>query len=571
MSQREGRHQPDGDRPVPTDIEIARKASKKPILDIGAGLGIPADHLLPYGHDKAKVSADFIASLGDKPDGKLILVTAINPTPAGEGKTTTTVGLGDGLNRIGKKAAICLREPSLGPCFGVKGGAAGGGHAQVVPMEDINLHFTGDFHAITSAHNLLSAMIDNHIYWGNAENIDVRRVAWRRVLDMNDRALRGIVASLGGVANGFPRETGFDITVASEVMAILCLATDIADLEKRLGDIIVGYRRDRSPVYCRDIKADGAMTVLLAQAMQPNLVQTLENNPAFIHGGPFANIAHGCNSVVATTTALKLADYVVTEAGFGADLGAEKFFDIKCRKANLKPDAVVIVATIRALKMNGGIKKEDLGAEDVEAVQRGCGNLGRHIENVKQFGVPAVVAINHFVSDTDAEVEAVKEYVASLGAEAILCRHWADGSAGIEALAKRVVELADSGTAQFAPLYADDMPLFQKIEAVATRIYRASEVIADKKVRDQLKQWEQMGYGDLPVCMAKTQYSFTTDPNLRGAPTDHVVPIREVRLSAGAGFIVAICGEIMTMPGLPKTPSAEHIRFDDNGLIEGLF
>ncbi len=556
---------------VQTDIEIARKANKKPILDIGGRLGIPAEHLLPFGHDKAKVSAEFISSVADRPDGKLILVTAINPTPAGEGKTTTTVGLGDGLNRIGKNAAICLREPSLGPCFGVKGGAAGGGHAQVVPMEDINLHFTGDFHAITSAHNLLSAMIDNHIYWGNAENIDVRRVSWRRVLDMNDRALRGIVGSLGGVANGFPRETGFDITVASEVMAILCLATDLKDLEKRLGDIIVGYRRDRSPVYCRDIKADGAMTVLLAQAMQPNLVQTLENNPAFIHGGPFANIAHGCNSVVATTTALKLADYVVTEAGFGADLGAEKFFDIKCRKAGLKPDAVVIVATIRALKMNGGVKKEDLGGENVAAVTAGCVNLGRHIENVKQFGVPAVVAINHFVSDTDDEVAAVQDYVASLGAEAVLCRHWADGSAGIETLAHRVVEIAESGAAQFAPLYADDMPLFQKIEAVATRIYRASEVIADKKVRDQLKQWEQMGYGSLPVCMAKTQYSFSTDPNLRGAPTDHVVPIREVRLSAGAGFIVAICGEIMTMPGLPKTPSAEHIRFDENNEIVGLF
>ena len=554
-----------------TDIEIARAATKKPIQEIGAKLGIADEHLLPFGHDKAKVSADFIASLGDRPDGKLILVTAINPTPAGEGKTTTTVGLGDGLNRIGKKAAMCLREPSLGPCFGVKGGAAGGGHAQVVPMEDINLHFTGDFHAITSAHNLLSAMIDNHIYWGNAQAIDIRRVVWRRVLDMNDRALREIVCSLGGVANGYPREAGFDITVASEVMAILCLANDLNDLEQRLGDIIIGYRRDKTPVYCRDIKADGAMTVLLAQAMQPNLVQTLENNPAFIHGGPFANIAHGCNSVVATKTALKLADYVVTEAGFGADLGAEKFFDIKCRKAGLSPAAAVIVATVRALKMNGGVKKEDLGSENVEAVTRGCANLGRHIENVKQFGVPAVVAINHFVSDTEAEIRAVKDYVASLGADAILCRHWADGSAGVEELAHKVVELADADMAQFAPIYEDDMPLFQKIEAVAKRIYRASEVIADKSVRDQLRQWEDMGYGKLPVCMAKTQYSFTTDPNMRGAPMDHTVPIREVRLSAGAGFIVVICGAIMTMPGLPKAPSAEVIRFNDQGEIEGLF
>ena len=453
----------------------------------------------------------------------------------------------------------------------MKGGAAGGGYAQVVPMEDINLHFTGDFHAITSAHNLLSAMIDNHIYWGNALNIDTRRVVWRRVMDMNDRALREIVCSLGGVANGFPREAGFDITVASEVMAILCLATDIADLEKRLGDIIVAYRRDRSPVYARDIKANGAMTVLLAQAMQPNLVQTLENNPAFIHGGPFANIAHGCNSVVATKTALKLADYVVTEAGFGADLGAEKFFDIKCRKAGLKPSAAVIVATVRALKMNGGVKREDLGTENVEAVKKGLANLGRHIENVKSFGVPAVVGINHFISDTDAEIAAVIEYAKTQGSEAFLCKHWAQGSKGIEALARRVVELADGGTAKFAPIYPDEMGLFQKIETIAKKIYRAGSVSADKSVRDQLKTWEDMGYGNLPVCMAKTQYSFTTDPNLRGAPTDHVVPIREVRLSAGAGFVVAICGEIMTMPGLPKAPSAEFIRFNDAGQIEGLF
>jgi len=556
---------------VKSDIEIARMAKKKPIGEIGGRLGIGSESLLPYGHDKAKVSAEFIASLATRKSGKLILVTAINPTPAGEGKTTTTVGLGDGLNAIGKKAAICLREPSLGPCFGVKGGAAGGGYAQVVPMEDINLHFTGDFHAITSAHNLLSAMIDNHIYWGNELGLDQRRVAWRRVMDMNDRALRQIVCSLGGVANGFPREAGFDITVASEVMAILCLATDRKDLEQRLGGIIVGYRRDKSPVFARDLKADGAMTVLLGQAMQPNLVQTLENNPAFIHGGPFANIAHGCNSVIATTTALKLADYVVTEAGFGADLGAEKFFDIKCRKAGLRPDAVVIVATVRALKMNGGVKREDLGREDVAAVRKGAVNLGRHIENVKQFGVPAVVAINHFISDTDAEVAALQDYVRELGSEAFVCKHWAMGSKGIEPLARRVVEMADSGVADFAPLYGDELPLIDKIETVAKRIYRAEGVSADKSVRDQLKAWEEMGYGHLPVCMAKTQYSFSTDPNLRGAPSGFTVPIREVRLAAGAGFVVAICGEIMTMPGLPRTPSSVAIRFNERGDIEGLF
>ena len=554
-----------------TDIEIAREAKKRPIQEIGAKLGIAGEDLVPYGHDKAKVSADFIAAQSGKENGKLILVTAINPTPAGEGKTTTTVGLGDGLNAIGKKAAICIREASLGPCFGMKGGAAGGGYAQVVPMEDMNLHFTGDFHAITSAHNLLSAMIDNHIYWGNALEIDLRRVVWRRVMDMNDRALRDIVTSLGGVANGFPRQAGFDITVASEVMAILCLAKDLEDLQKRLGDIIVAYRRDRSPVYCRDIKADGAMTVLLKDAMQPNLVQTLENNPAFVHGGPFANIAHGCNSVVATTTALKIADYVVTEAGFGADLGAEKFMDIKCRHAGLAPDAVVIVATVRAMKMNGGVKKDDLGSENVAAVKEGCANLGRHIENVKGFGVPAVVAINHFVTDTDAEVEAIKDFVAGLGSEAILCKHWAEGSKGIEELATRVSEIADSGTAKFETLYPNEMGLFEKIETVAKKIYRAEEVIADKKIRDQLKQWEDAGYGALPVCMAKTQYSFTTDPNQRGAPMGHSIPIREVRLSAGAGFIVAICGEIMTMPGLPRVPSSESIMLNDQGQIEGLF
>jgi formate--tetrahydrofolate ligase len=554
-----------------SDIEIARGAKKRPIMEVGGKLGIPAEHLLPYGHDKAKISAEFIKSRQGGKDGKLILVTAINPTPAGEGKTTTTVGLGDGLNRIGKKAIVCIREASLGPNFGVKGGAAGGGMAQVVPMEDMNLHFTGDFHAITTAHNLLSALIDNHIYWGNEQGIDLRRVAWRRVMDMNDRALRDIVCSLGGVANGFPREAGFDITVASEVMAILCLSKDLNDLEKRLGDIIVAYRRDKSPVYARDLKADGAMAVLLKDAMQPNLVQTLENNPAFVHGGPFANIAHGCNSVVATTTALKLADYVVTEAGFGADLGAEKFFDIKCRKAGLKPAAAVIVATVRAMKMNGGVKKEDLGKENVEAVRKGCANLGRHIENVKQFGVPVVVAMNHFVSDTDAEIQAMKEYVAAQGAEAILCRHWAQGSAGIEELAHKVVELAESGQAQFSPLYPDEMKLFDKIDTIVKRIYRGSEAIADKSVRDQLHQWEQAGYGNLPVCMAKTQYSFSTDPGLRGAPTGHVVPVREVRLSAGAGFVVAICGEIMTMPGLPKAPSSEKIYLNDQGQIEGLF
>jgi formate--tetrahydrofolate ligase len=556
---------------VPSDIEIARKAKKKPIQEIGAKLGIPSDSLLPYGHDKAKVGQSFIESLKDKPNGKLILVTAINPTPAGEGKTTTTVGLGDGLNRIGKKAVICIREASLGPNFGMKGGAAGGGYAQVVPMEDMNLHFTGDFHAITSAHSLLAAMIDNHIYWGNELNIDTRRVVWRRVVDMNDRALRQITSSLGGVANGFPRETGFDITVASEVMAILCLAKDLKDLEKRLGDMIVAYRRDKSPVYCRDIKADGAMTVLLKDAMQPNLVQTLENNPAFVHGGPFANIAHGCNSVIATTTALKLADYVVTEAGFGADLGAEKFFDIKCRKAGLHPDAAVIVATVRAMKMNGGVAKADLGKENVAAVVKGCANLGRHVANVKGFGVPVVVAINHFVSDTDAEIKAVQEYVTSQGAEAIICRHWAKGSEGIEELAKKVVHLAESDASNFSPLYPDDMPLFKKVETIAKRIYHADEVLADKSIRDQLHAWEKQGYGNLPICIAKTQYSFTTDPNVRGAPTGHSVPVREVRLSAGAGFVVVICGEIMTMPGLPKEPAANTIRLDEKGQIEGLF
>lgn len=554
-----------------TDIEIAREANKRRIQEIGGKLGIPSEDLLPYGHDKAKLSQSFIDGVQGRQNGKLILVTAINPTPAGEGKTTTTVGLGDGLNRIGKNAAICIREASLGPCFGMKGGAAGGGYAQVVPMEEMNLHFTGDFHAITSAHNLLSAMIDNHIYWGNALAIDQRRVVWRRVLDMNDRALRDMVTSLGGVANGFPRQTGFDITVASEVMAILCLATGLDDLQKRLGDIIVAYTRDRKPIYARDIKADGAMTVLLKDAMQPNLVQTLENNPAFVHGGPFANIAHGCNSVIATTTALKLADYVVTEAGFGADLGAEKFMNIKCRKAGIAPDAVVIVATVRAMKMNGGVAKADLGAENVAAVEAGCANLGRHIGNVKSFGVPVVVAINHFAGDTEAEVQAVQSYVATQGSEAVLCKHWADGSAGTEALARKVVDIIDEGGADFAPIYPDDMPLFEKIETISTAIYHADGVVADAKIRDQLTAWEEAGYGHLPVCMAKTQYSFTTDPGARGAPTGFTIPVREVRLSAGAGFIVAICGEIMTMPGLPRVPSAEVIMLNDAGDIEGLF
>ena len=554
-----------------SDIEIAREAQKRPIQEIGSKLGIPSEHLLPYGHDKAKVSQEFINSVQANDSGKLILVTAINPTPAGEGKTTTTVGLGDGLNRIGKKAAICIREASLGPCFGMKGGAAGGGYAQVVPMEEMNLHFTGDFHAITSAHNLLSAMIDNHIYWGNTLEIDERRVVWRRVMDMNDRALRDIVTSLGGVSNGFPRQTGFDITVASEVMAILCLATDLDNLQKRLGDIIVAYKRDKTPIYCRDIKADGAMTVLLKDAMQPNLVQTLENNPAFVHGGPFANIAHGCNSVMATTTALKIADFVVTEAGFGADLGAEKFMNIKCRKAGLTPSVVVVVATIRAMKMNGGVAKSDLGDENAEAVVKGCPNLGRHIENVKSFGVPVVVAINHFVTDTDAEVQAVQDYVFEMGAEAILCKHWEKGSEGTIDLAKRVSEIAASDSGNFAPLYNDEMSLFDKIETIAKRIYRADEVLADAKIRNQLKEWETAGYGELPVCMAKTQYSFTTDPNLRGAPTGHSLPIREVRLSAGAGFVIVICGEIMTMPGLPSKPASENIMLNETGQIEGLF
>ncbi len=554
-----------------TDIEIARAANKKPIQEIGAKLGIPTDHLLPYGHDKAKVSQDFIDSVMDRKDGKLILVTAITPTPAGEGKTTTTVGLGDGLNKIGKNAAVCIREASLGPCFGMKGGAAGGGMAQIVPMEEMNLHFTGDFHAITSAHNLLTAMIDNHIYWGNELEIDERRITWRRVMDMNDRALRDTVISLGGVANGFARQTGFDITVASEVMAILCLANNLVDLQKRLGDIIVAYTRTRKAIYARDIGADGAMTVLLKDAMQPNLVQTLENNPAFVHGGPFANIAHGCNSVTSTKLALKLTDYVVTEAGFGADLGAEKFMNIKCRKAGISPAVVVLVATVRAMKMNGGVAKADLGGENVAAVADGCPNLARHISNLKAFGVPVVVAINHFVTDTDAEVSVIRDSAAAEGAEAILCRHWELGSEGTVDLATRVAELADANVAQFAPLYRDDISLFEKIETIAKRIYHADEVLADKKIRDQLRTWEDAGFGHFPVCMAKTQYSFSTDPSLRGAPTGHSVPVREVRLAAGAGFIVVICGEIMTMPGLPRKPAAMSIGMNAAGEVEGLF
>jgi formate--tetrahydrofolate ligase len=556
---------------VKSDIEIARAAKMKPIAEVAAKVGIPAEVLIPYGTTKAKVSASFIGSLQQQKNGRLILVTALTPTPAGEGKTTTTVGLGDGLNRIGKKAMMCLREPSLGPCFGVKGGAAGGGYAQVVPMEDINLHFTGDFHAITSAHNLLSAMLDNHIYWGNGLGLDTRRVAWRRVLDMNDRALRSIVNSLGGVTNGFPREDGFDITVASEVMAILCLALDLKDLERRLGNIIIGYTRDKTPVRARELKADGAMTVLLKDALLPNLVQTLENNPVFIHGGPFANIAHGCNSVLATRTALKLADYVVTEAGFGADLGAEKFFDIKCRKAGITPDVAVVVATVRALKMHGGVSKESLKNENVMAVNSGCDNLKRHLENIGKFGVPAVVAINRFITDTDAEIHEVMKAAESMGAKAFLCTHWADGSAGTEALARHVAELADSGKAVFKPLYPDDMPLRDKVKTIATEIYRAADIACDGSVETAFKDLEAGGFGKLPVCMAKTQYSFSTDPNKRGIPTGHIVPVRELRLSAGAEFVVVITGEIMTMPGLPRVPAAETIRVNAEGLVEGLF
>ena len=555
-----------------SDIEISQAAKKRPILDIAKEkLGIGPENLDPYGHYKAKVSMDYIKSLQSKKNGKLILVTAITPTPAGEGKTTTTVGLTDALNHIGKKAMLCLREPSLGPSFGMKGGAAGGGYAQVVPMEDINLHFTGDFHAITSAHNLLSALIDNHIYWGNALGIDSRRVVWRRVMDMNDRALREIVCSLGGVANGYPREAGFDITVASEVMAIFCLAKNLDDLKERLGNIIVAYTRDRKPVRAKDLKAHGAMAALLKEAIAPNLVQTLEGTPAFIHGGPFANIAHGCNSVLATTTALKLADYVVTEAGFGADLGGEKFIDIKCRKAGLTPDCVVLVATIRALKMHGGVKKEDLKSENLKALEAGMTNLQRHVENVKKFGLPAVVSINRFSADTDAEIALVKEKCKALGVEALMADHWAMGGAGAADVAKAVVKVTDESKGKLKFLYSDEMPLFEKVETIAREIYRAKNVTADKAVKDQLKTWEEMGYGKLPICVAKTQYSFSTNPDAKGAPADHTINVREVRLSAGAEFVVAICGEIMTMPGLPKVPAANSIDVNAQGQIVGLF
>lgn len=553
-----------------SDIEIARAARLEPIQAIGARLDIPEDALIPYGHDKAKITSAFLDSIQDRPDGKLILMTAVSPTPAGEGKTTTSVGLGDGLNKIGKKAAICLREPSLGPCFGMKGGAAGGGYAQVVPMTDINLHFTGDFHAIGTAHNLLSALVDNHMHWENQLNLDPRRIAWRRVVDMNDRALRGITTGLGGYHNGVVREAGFDITVASEIMAIFCLATSLKDLEQRLANIVVGYTRTGDPVTAKELKAEGAMTALLKDAFLPNLVQTMENNPAFMHGGPFGNIAHGCNSVVATRTALKLADYVVTEAGFGADLGAEKFFNIKCRKSGLKPDAAVIVATIKALKMQGGVAKTDLGEENVEALEAGLKNLGRHIRNVGKFGVPVVVAINRYVADSDAEVDVVKRYCAEFGVDAIESTHWADGGAGSVELAKAVVELADSGAAQFRTLYTDSISLWEKAQRIAREIYGADDIIADKKVRDQFAELDR-DYGDYPVCMAKTQYSFSTDPNLLGAPTGHVVPIREVRLSAGAEFLVVICGAVMTMPGLPRKPAANDIFVNDAGDIEGLF
>jgi len=554
-----------------SDIEIARAAKMLPIGKIGERLGIPSDDLYRYGPYKAKVSYDHVTSLKDKPDGKLILVTAITPTPAGEGKTTTSVGLGDGLNRIGKNTITCLREPSLGPCFGMKGGAAGGGYAQVVPMEDINLHFTGDLHAIGTAHNLLSALIDNHIYWGNELNIDARRVTWRRAMDMNERALRDIVTSLGGVANGFPRQTGFDITVASEVMAIFCLALDLDDLQERLSNIVVAYTRDRKPIRARDLKAHGPMTVLLKDALMPNLVQTLENNPAFIHGGPFANIAHGCNTVLATTTALKMADYVVTEAGFGADLGAEKFFDIKCRKAGLKPAATVVVATVRALKMHGGVARGDLGKENVEAVRAGLENLGQHISNIRKFNVPPVVAINQFIADTDAEMAVVSEYCDSLGVNAYVCSHWANGGAGTEELATKVAEIADSGEADFKPLYDDDLSLWDKIRTVAKEIYGADDATADTSVMNQIEQYEKEGYGKFPVCMAKTQYSFSTNPDLKGAPSGFTVPVREIRLSAGAEFLVVICGAIMTMPGLPRVPAANEIRINEAGNVEGLF
>ena len=558
---------------VKSDIQIAREAKMQPINEVLAKINVPDESTAfsPMGRHIAKINLEYLDTLKDKPEGKLILVTAITPTPAGEGKTTTSVGLNDGLNKIGKKSIVCLREPSLGPSFGMKGGAAGGGYAQVVPMEQINLHFTGDFHAITSAHNLLSALIDNHIYWGNKLDIDVRRIVWKRVMDMNDRSLRSININLGGVANGFPREDGFDITVASEIMAIFCLSNDLEDLEKRIGNITIAYTRDKKPVYAKDLKAHGPMTVLLKDAIRPNVTQTLENNPAIIHGGPFANIAHGCNSVIATKTGLKLADYVVTEAGFGADLGAEKFLDIKCRKSNLKPSCVVIVATIRALKMHGGVAKDDLKNENVEALKKGLVNLKRHIENVKKFGLPVAIAVNHFIKDTDSEVKALIDFCDSLGVKASLCTHWANGGEGTKELAAHVADLCEKKDAKFNFLYESKTPLFKKIETIAKEIYRADEVIADTKIRDQLKSFEEAGYGELPICVAKTQYSFSTDPNLKGAPIGHVLPVREIKLSSGAEFIVVVCGAIMTMPGLPRVPAADSIKLNEKGEIEGLF
>jgi len=555
-----------------SDIQIAREAKMKPIQEILDDINVPdkPEVYSPISRYIAKIKLEHLEKLKDKKDGKLILVTAITPTPAGEGKTTTSVGLSDGLNKIGKKSIVCLREPSLGPSFGMKGGAAGGGYAQVVPMEQINLHFTGDFHAITSAHNLLSALIDNHIYWGNKLNIDVRRIVWKRVLDMNDRALRSININLGGVANGFPREDGFDITVASEIMAIFCLSNDLKDLEKRIGNITVAYTRDRKPIYAKDLNAHGPMTVLLKDAIRPNVTQTLENNPAIIHGGPFANIAHGCNSVLATKTALKLSDYVVTEAGFGADLGAEKFLDIKCRKSGLKPNCVVIVATIRALKMHGGLNKDELKTENVDAVKKGLINLEKHINNIKKFGLPVTVAINHFVLDTDNEVNAVINFCKEMKIKASICKHWEKGSEGTKELANDVVELCEEKS-EFKFLYSDDVPLFKKIETIAKELYGASEVVADTKIREQLKNFQDSGYQKLPICIAKTQYSFSTDPNLKGAPSGHVLPIREIRLSSGAEFIVVVCGAIMTMPGLPRVPAADSIRINEKGETEGLF
>ncbi len=555
-----------------SDIEIAREAKMKPIQEVLNGLNVPdsAEVYSPIGRYIAKIKTEYLDTLKNKKDGKLILVTAITPTPAGEGKTTTSVGLNDGLNKIGKKSIVCLREPSLGPSFGMKGGAAGGGHAQVVPMEQINLHFTGDFHAITSAHNLLSALIDNHIYWGNKLNIDVRRIVWKRVMDMNDRSLRSIVVDLGGVANGYPRQDGFDITVASEIMAIFCLSNDLTDLENRIGNITVAYTRDKKPIYAKDLNAQGPMTVLLKDAIRPNVTQTLENNPAIIHGGPFANIAHGCNSVIATKTGLKLADYVVTEAGFGADLGAEKFLNIKCRKSNLKPDCVVIVATIRALKMHGGVAKDDLKNENVKALNKGLVNLERHINNVRKFGLPVAVAVNHFITDTDKEVSALMDFCKTQGVKSSICKHWSDGGEGTKDLANIVVDICNNKNT-FKFLYEDKIPLFKKIETIAQEIYHASEVVADTKIREQLKDFESKGYGNLPICIAKTQYSFSTDPSLKGAPSGHVVPIREIRLSSGAEFIVVVCGAIMTMPGLPRVPAADSIKLNDKGEIEGLF